>query len=166
MIKVRMGQKQVCRHPVAEYPFDVFLVNPPKNVDTCIKERRTRSVLQINRCYGRSHYMETVNNIYPGMRACDVFKLAEKETYRQDWNQFVPIEFVGHGIGTLNHEPPWLSEDDMTEIVPGMTLCIEVGCYDPELTYFGNMPEDIWLVTEDGLELLGVDLPRDVWLCT
>ena len=55
---------------------------------------------------GRDAYMNTVDNIIPGMRGCDVFKLAEKETYRQDWNQFVPIEFVGHGIGTLNHEPP------------------------------------------------------------
>lgn len=115
--------------------------------------------------WGRDAYMNTVNNIYPGMRACDVFKLAEKETYRQDWNQIVPIEFVGHGIGTLNHEPPWLAEDDLTELVPGMVLCVEVGCYDEDLTYFGNMPEDMWLVTEDGLELLGMDLPRDIWLC-
>jgi Xaa-Pro aminopeptidase len=115
--------------------------------------------------WGRDAYMNTVNNIFPGMRACDVFKLAEKETYRQDWNQFVPIEFVGHGIGTLNHEPPWLADDDMTELVPGMVLCIEVGCYDEDLIYFGNMPEDIWVVTDDGLELLGADLPREIWLC-
>lgn len=115
--------------------------------------------------WGRDAYMNTVNNIFPGMRACDVFKLAEKETYRQNWNQFVPIEFVGHGIGTLNHEPPWLADDDLTELEPGMVLCVEAGCYDEELVYFGNMPEDIWVVTEDGLELLGADLPREIWLC-
>jgi len=92
-------------------------------------------------------------------------RLAEKETYRQDWNQFVPIEFVGHGIGTMNHEPPWLAEDDLTELRPGMTLCIEVGCYDSELVYYGNMPEDIWLVTDKGLDRIGVDLPHDIWLC-
>ena len=115
--------------------------------------------------WGRDAYMNTVDNIIPGMRGCDVFKLAEKETYRQDWNQFVPIEFVGHGIGTLNHEPPWLAEDDLTEIKPGMTLCVEVGCYDPDMIFYGNMPEDIWLVTDKGLELLGLDLPREVWLC-
>ena len=115
--------------------------------------------------WGRDAYMNTVNNIFPGMRGCDVFKLAEKETYRQDWNQIVPIEFAGHGIGTLNHEPPWLADDDLTELVPGMTLCVEVGCYDPEMYYYGNMPEDIWLVTDKGLELIGIDLPREIWLC-
>lgn len=115
--------------------------------------------------WGEEAYMNTVNNIFPGMRGCDVFKLAEKESFRQDWNQIVPIEFVGHGIGTLNHEPPWLAEDDLTELQPGMVLCVEVGCYDEELVFMGNMPEDMWLVTDDGLELIGVDLPRDVWLC-
>jgi len=115
--------------------------------------------------WGRDAYMNTVNSIYPGMRGCDVFKLAEKEPYRQDWNQAVPIEFVGHGIGTLNHEPPWLAEDELTELVPGMTITVEVGCYGTDLVYYGNMPEDIWLVTDKGLELIGVDLPREVWLC-
>jgi len=115
--------------------------------------------------WGRDAYLNTVNNIYPGMRGYDVFKMAEKETYRQNWNQFVPIEFVGHGIGTMNHEPPWLAEDDLTQLEPGMTLCVEVGCYDPELIYYGNMPEDIWLVTDKGPDRIGVDLPCDIWLC-
>ena len=115
--------------------------------------------------WGRDAYMNTVNNIYPGMRGCDVFKLAEKETFRQDWNQAIPIEFVGHGIGTLNHEPPWLAENDLTELKPGMTLCVEVGCYGTDMVFYGNMPEDIWLMTDKGLELIGVDLPREIWLC-
>jgi Xaa-Pro aminopeptidase len=99
------------------------------------------------------------------MRGCDVFKLAEKETYRQDWNQLIPIDFVGHSIGSLTHEPPFLAEDDLTELQPGMILCVEVGCFGSDLIWFGNMPEDMWLVTDKGLELIGVDLPRDVWLC-
>ncbi|MFH2066126.1 MAG: Xaa-Pro peptidase family protein [Pseudomonadota bacterium] len=115
--------------------------------------------------WGRDAYLNTVKNIFPGMRGCDVFKLAERETYRQDWNQMVPIEFVGHGIGTLNHEPPWLADNDMTELKPGMTLCVEVGCYGMDQVFFGNMPEDIWLVTNKGLELIGIDLPLDIWLC-
>jgi hypothetical protein len=40
-----------------------------------------------------------------------------------------------------------------------------VGCYDSELIYYGNMPEDIWLVTDKGLDRIGVDLPYDIWLC-
>ncbi len=58
-----------------------------------------------------------------------------------------------------------LSKDDRTRIRPGMVICIEVGCFGGGMVYFGNMPEDMWLVTEGGLELLGVDLPRDIWLC-
>ena len=115
--------------------------------------------------WGRDAYLNTVKNIFPGMRGCDVFKLAEKETYRQDWNQVIPIEFVGHGIGTLTHEPPWLADDDLTELQPGMVIAVELGCFGNDMVFFGNMPEDMWLVTDKGLELLGIDLPRDVWLC-
>lgn len=115
--------------------------------------------------WGRDAYLNTVANIRPGMRGCDVFKMAEKEVYRQDWNQLVPIDFVGHSIGSLTHEPPFMAEDDTTELRPGMILCIEVGCFGSDLVWFGNMPEDIYLVTETGLELLGMDLPRDIWLC-
>lgn len=115
--------------------------------------------------WGRDAYLNTVAAIRPGMRGCDVFKLAEKEVYRQDWNQLIPIDFVGHSIGSLTHEPPYMAEDDLTELQPGMILCIEVGCFGSDLIWFGNMPEDIYLVTETGLELLGVDLPRDIWLC-
>lgn len=115
--------------------------------------------------WGRDAYLNTVKNIVPGMRGCDIFKLAEKETYRQDWNQAVPIDFVGHGIGLLNHEQPWFSPDDITELRPGMVVCVEVGCFGNDLVYFGNMPEDIYLVTEKGLEKLGIDFPLEVYLC-
>jgi Xaa-Pro dipeptidase len=115
--------------------------------------------------WGRDAYLNTVNNILPGMRGCDVFEMAKKETYRQDWNQAVPIDFVGHGIGLLNHEQPWLSPDDLTVLQPGMIICVEVGCFGDDLIYFGNMPEDIYLVTDSGLEKLGIDFPVDVCLC-
>lgn len=115
--------------------------------------------------WGRDAYLNTVAHIRPGMRGCDVFKMAEKEVYRQDFNQLVPIDFVGHSIGTLTHEPPFLADDDLTELVPGMVLCVEVGCFGNDLIHFGNMPEDMYLVTETGLEKLGVDLPQDILLC-
>jgi len=115
--------------------------------------------------WGRDAYLNTVRHITPGMRGCDVFKIAEKEIYRQDFNQLVPIDFVGHSIGTLTHEPPFLGPDDLTELEPGMILCVELGCFGSDMIHFGNMPEDMWLVTDRGLELIGVDLPRDIWLC-
>ncbi len=114
--------------------------------------------------WGRDAYLGTTAKVRPGMRACDVFELAKKEVLRQDKDQVIPIEFVGHGIGLLNHEVPWLAENDHTELKPGMIICIEVGCFGNDMVYFGNMPEDMWLVTQTGLELLGLDLPREIWL--
>lgn len=115
--------------------------------------------------WGRDAYLNTVAQVRPGMRGCDVFKLAEKEIYRQDFNQAVPIDFVGHGIGLLNHETPWLGPDDLTVLQPGMVLCIELGCFDNQQIFLGNMPEDMYLLTDTGLERLGIDFPRDVFLC-
>jgi Xaa-Pro aminopeptidase len=115
--------------------------------------------------WGRDAYLGTTAKVRPGMRACEVYSLAKKEVLRQDKDQVIPIEFVGHGIGLLNHEAPWLAENDRTELKPGMIICIEVGCFGTDMVYFGNMPEDMWLVTRTGIELLGVDLPREIWLC-
>jgi Xaa-Pro dipeptidase len=114
---------------------------------------------------GRDAYLNTVSHIIPGMRGCDIFKIAEKEVYRQDMNQIMPIDFVGHGIGLLNHEQPWLSPESLTELQPGMVICVEVGCFDNTQVFLGNMPEDMYLVTDTGLERLGIDFPRDVFLC-
>ena len=46
-----------------------------------------------------------------------------------------------------------------------MVVCVEVGCFGNDLVYLGNMPEDIYLVTDTGLEKLGIDFPIDVYLC-
>lgn len=115
--------------------------------------------------WGKDAYLNTVAAIKPGMRGCDIFEVARKEIYRQDWNQAIPIDFVGHGIGLLNHEQPWFSEDNLTELKPGMVVCVEVGCFGNDFVYFGNMPEDMYLVTETGLEKIGIDFPTDIYLC-
>ncbi len=110
-------------------------------------------------------YQMTVESIRPGMRACDVWDLAHRAIIRQEMMQVEPIDFVGHGIGLGNHEYPWLSDDDFTVIQPGMVLCVEMGCYDvTNLKDLGYMIEDMYLVKEDGLELLTGDMPQDMWV--
>ncbi|RJP33764.1 MAG: aminopeptidase P family protein [Actinobacteria bacterium] len=110
-------------------------------------------------------YRLTIDNIKPGMRACDVWDLAHRAIIAQEWMQSEPIDFVGHGIGLGNHEYPWLSDDDFTVIQPGMVLCVEMGCYDiPALMELGYMIEDIYLVKDDGLELLTGGMPQDMWV--
>jgi len=110
-------------------------------------------------------YQMTIDNIMPGMRACDVWDLAHRSIITKEWMQSEPIDFVGHGIGLGNHEYPWLADDDFTVIQPGMVLCIEMGCYDiPALKDLGYMIEDIYLVKDDGLELLTGGMPQDMWV--
>ncbi|MDY6795224.1 MAG: M24 family metallopeptidase [Actinomycetota bacterium] len=85
-----------------------------------------------------------IYNIMPGMWACDVCDLAHRVIIKQGWMQSEPIDFVRHGIGLGNHEYPWLADDDFTVLQPGMTLYIEMGCYDvPSLKELGYMIEDI-----------------------
>jgi Xaa-Pro aminopeptidase len=54
----------------------------------------------------------------------------------------------GHGIGLGMHEPPWLSDGDDTELVPGMIVSNEPGIYVPG--HGGYRISDSMLVTDDG----------------
>jgi Xaa-Pro aminopeptidase len=45
-----------------------------------------------------------------------------------------------------------------------MVVAIEIGAFDPEREYFGGMPEDIILITENGHENLTASLPHALWV--
>ena len=72
--------------------------------------------------------------------------------------------FVGHGMGFSNHEPPWIIPDEPTIVKENMVFCVEVGAFDMEMKLLGAMPEDIVLVTKNGIENLTADLPRGLWI--
>jgi Xaa-Pro aminopeptidase len=57
---------------------------------------------------------------------------------------------LGHGIG-LGFEPPWLFEDDPTELVAGMALCVERACVDGP---HGAVYEEMVLIHETGPEVI------------
>lgn len=66
---------------------------------------------------------------------------------------------VGHNIGLLGHEAPFLDVGDETVIEPGMLFTVEPGLYVPGLGGFRH--SDTVLVTQDGIEMLTY-YPRDL----
>jgi Xaa-Pro aminopeptidase/Xaa-Pro dipeptidase len=63
-----------------------------------------------------------------------------------------PSHPICHGIGARAHEPPYAHQAGGGELVEGMVLAIEPGCYWSEGG--GLRVEDNFLVTADGLEKL------------
>ncbi|QQR40735.1 M24 family metallopeptidase [Devosia rhizoryzae] len=64
---------------------------------------------------------------------------------------------VGHGMGVMFHEPPWVEGGDDTILVPGMVCSSEPALYVPGLG--GFRLADTVLVTQDGPESL-TQFPR------
>lgn len=108
--------------------------------------------------------LETISTMKPGVRMCDLFNTSLDALKKRDYEMPHIISFIGHQQGLANHEPPWVTAEEKTELQPGMVVSIEIGAFDPEREYFGGMPEDIILITEDGHENLTAGLPQKLWV--
>ena len=62
------------------------------------------------------------------------------------------INRVGHGIGYMIHEGPYIVKNNKRNLLPGMAFSIEPGIVLPKK--FGMRVEDIVLTTESGNEIL------------
>ena len=71
------------------------------------------------------------------------------------WGEFMP-----HGTGTGQHEPPYGDRDPACELVEGMVLCIEPGVLLPGVA--GVVHEQMIAVTSGGAEVLN-RLPLRMW---
>lgn len=89
-------------------------------------------------------------SIRPGIRACDVHKVAWDYLDKQGLSALFTHR-LGHGIGLEGHEQPNLAPDSEIILEPGMTFSCEPGCYDPDAGY-GIRIEDSVAVTETGAE--------------
>lgn len=110
--------------------------------------------------------------IKPGNRVCDIHAAAMKvidsvpaDLTREGVEHLYSHTFMGHGIGLNVHEPPMISADDETVLEPGMVLCMEIPALDiPRFRVLGGFPEDIYLVTEDGHEVLTAAMERKEYI--
>jgi Xaa-Pro dipeptidase len=82
----------------------------------------------------------------------------KKEMERAGYLRFFP-HHTGHAIGLFVSEPPYLLEDDETEIPSGATLAIEPGLYIPGLGSF-RLEVNV-VVFEEGCRILG-NLPAEL----
>jgi Xaa-Pro aminopeptidase len=71
-----------------------------------------------------------------------------------------PREFVGHGIGLVLNEEPRMSAENRVPFEAGTVYCTELSYYLEDGVR--QHVEDMFLLTEHGVELLTRDCPRDL----
>ncbi len=96
--------------------------------------------------------------VRPGISCQEIDRVARKVITDAGYGEFF-IHRVGHGIGLTTHEPPYMVEGELHELVPGMCFSIEPGIYLPGR--FGVRIEDIVTVTADGGRRLN-QTPREI----
>jgi len=107
--------------------------------------------------------------IEPGTKISDLFHKPVKamKEFNPEWREV--IAFTGHSIGLNIHEKPWLHAKAKEVLTPGMVFNVETPGYwyvgPPwRLKLLAAMPEDTFLVTEDGYECFTDDLSRELWV--
>ena len=103
----------------------------------------------------------------PGNRICDVHSAAMSvlgkvpDDLRNEIETLYSHTFMGHCGGLNVHEPPWITSEDQTVMVPGMIFSLEIPALDiPQFRVLGGFPEDIYLITETGHEVLTSGIER------
>ncbi|MBI4321568.1 MAG: aminopeptidase P family protein [Chloroflexi bacterium] len=100
-----------------------------------------------------------VEKLRPGTKAKDLYRAAHDvmEKVDPDYNRRL---FNGHGLGIELHELPYIGplSDDVLE--PGMVITLEVPHYTAG--GYGFNYEDMYLITEDGHQLLSDRLSREL----
>lgn len=94
---------------------------------------------------------EAVKAIRPGIRACDIDKIARDIISDNGYGKYFP-HLTGHGIGISIHEKPILDVGVETILKPNMVVTVEPGIYLKDVG--AARVEDMVLVTQSGNEVL------------
>ena len=94
--------------------------------------------------------LAVIDGAHPGMRCCDVDKIARDIIETPYPNTFG--HGLGHGVGFEIHEWPRFNKTDETICEPGMVITDEPGIYIPGKC--GVRIEDMLLITDDGCRSL------------
>ncbi len=100
---------------------------------------------------------EVIDKAEPGMTGEEIAKIAidviAKHGYRERF-----IHGLGHGLGVVVHEHPYLTLGSTTKVEPGVVFTIEPGIYIPG--DFGIRIEEDAVMTEKGVKILSSSLER------
>ena len=110
--------------------------------------------------------------IKPGKRVKDIHAAAmsvidfvPEDLKKQGVEFLYSHTFMGHCEGLCIHEPPWITADADDEIKPGMIFALEIPALDiPQFRVLGGFPEDVYLVTENGHEVLTAGIERKLYV--
>ncbi|MEM1780119.1 MAG: Xaa-Pro peptidase family protein [Desulfurococcaceae archaeon] len=100
---------------------------------------------------------QAVDSVQPGSRISEIHEAAVKVLERYGLGERF-IHGLGHGVGVLVHEPPYIRPDDSNVLEPGMVITIEPGVYFKGK--YGIRLEDMVLVTKKGARILSRKLER------
>ena len=110
-------------------------------------------------------YEAATGLLRPGTPVKELWRAALEAQRKHAPNYSPSWGFVGHGIGLRIHEPPTLTAHEEMTLKPGMVLTVEVAGYDiPNWRVMGAFPEDMYIITESGHEILTGDCPRKLWV--
>ncbi len=98
-----------------------------------------------------------IDTVTPGIRAKDVYEVACKVLEKRGLRERF-IHGLGHGIGVVVHEPPYLRADNTITLEPNMILTIEPGVYFNG--YYGVRVEDVVVITKRKARVLSRNLKR------
>jgi len=95
--------------------------------------------------------------VQPGVKASEVDEVARKYILEKGFGEKF-IHGLGHGIGVVVHEHPYIRSGSETTLEPGMVFTIEPGIYFAG-QYGVRIEEDV-LVTKKGVRVLSKNIER------
>jgi len=92
---------------------------------------------------------EVIDNMRPGVRACDLYNLCKKRFHESGLGPLGP--HIGHGLGIMLHEEPIIHPFNEEVLKENMVICIEPPYWTSEEGYH---IEDLVTIIKDGSRIL------------
>lgn len=103
---------------------------------------------------------EAIAAVRPGVTVGHIRDVAARSIVESGFGDYWFGDFMPHGNGAAQHEPPNAHEHPDVSLVTGMVLCIEPGITVPDEG--AVIIEQMVVVTDDGAEVFN-ELATDVW---